>query len=83
MTRVTDGGLVVATDTEVAEAMGVDKAAVSRVVNGTRRPGRIFMDKAAEALGWSLRRQYVALADGKYAEQFRRHINAWKPPDAA
>ena len=69
-----------ATDSRVAEEMGVHKAAVSRVVNGNRYPGRDFMAKAEKTLGWSLRAQHQALADGKYAERFRRHIKQWTPP---
>src|SRR4029077_8280671 len=68
------------TDSAVATAMGVHKAAVSRIVNGTRRPGVEFMTKAEKALGWSMRAQHLALADGKYAQRLRLHIRQWKPP---
>jgi transcriptional regulator with XRE-family HTH domain len=76
----TDTVARIATDSQVATAMGVHKSAVSRVVNGTRRPGVEFMTKAQRTLGWSLRAQHLALADGKYAERFRSHIKQWRPP---
>ena len=77
-TRTADAPM--ASDARLAAEMGVSKSAVSLVVRGLRRPGVVFMTKVEATLGWSMRAQHLALADGEYAARFRRHIKQWTPP---
>ena len=69
-----------ATDSQIADAMGVYKGNVSRIVNGVRRPTDDFITRAERGIGWTRRAQYIALADNKYPERFRAYIEQWTPP---
>lgn len=59
------------TGAELAEALGVSEATVSRIGSGERRPSMDLMLKIRDVLHWSVERQADAIRCETYAADFK------------
>lgn len=64
---------------EMARALGVSEATVSRLASGHRQPSLELMVKIREVLKWKLDPQADALRAGKYGEVLQAKMSKAKP----
>lgn len=67
---------------DLAAALEVSEATVSRLASGARRPSTNVMLRISNVLHWSVNQQAQALEDKTYAEKFRKKMTERKPPRA-
>ena len=65
---------------ELAQALGVSEATVSRLASGHRKPGLTQMIKIRSVLGWKLDAQADALQSGTYGQVFAEKMAKKKGP---
>lgn len=59
---------------ELADALRISAAMVSRLASGKRKPSVRMMEKVEQVLGWSVSRQVDEMRRGRYAPEFKRRM---------
>jgi transcriptional regulator with XRE-family HTH domain len=73
-TSTVDSPVVIPTNREVAERIGLTHSAVSRIRSGQRFPGIEVMGAIARVYGWPVNQQVDARVNGVYADLFELAI---------
>lgn len=66
---------------ELAQALGVSEATVSRLASGHRKPSVTLMGKIKPILAWKIDAQVEALSQGTYAQVFTEKMAKKKAPN--
>lgn len=61
-------------NSEMATALEVSEATVSRIASGERRPSLDLMYKVRQTLRWGIEAQADAVIRGTYAAEFKRRM---------
>jgi transcriptional regulator with XRE-family HTH domain len=73
-TQTLDSPVVIPTNREVAENIGLTHSAVSRIRSGQRYPSPEIMARISEVYNWPIKSQVYARMGATYAEQFELAI---------
>lgn len=65
---------------QVAEALGVSVATVSRLCSGDRKPSLDLIVRIEEVFGWSVQDQANELRCDAYYSEFQKKVEQWQLP---
>lgn len=64
---------------QIADALGVSEATISRLKDGERRPSLALMNRIKERAQWPLEDQVIALERGEFGRQLTERMTATSP----